>query len=1608
MRGWLVALALGAALGGGVADAQDRPLQIVRGPEWSDAPGGAARACFQANFAFASADDLARRRGDARVEDFVVLQPQSDVAVSVQGRELCVSGLPRRVRHQLTLLAGLPGGADYALSQDRVFVLEAPARQARLGFRGDGYVLPKGAREGVPITSVNVSEAALRAYFLPARNLSAAASQGLLHETLYQWRADMLADRDGELVWDGALELDGPQDADHVSLIPLADVLPDESRAGVYVLAAREMDAQPYAPFATQWLLVTDLGVSTMQGADGLTVFVRSLDDGRPQRDVKLTLVARNNSVLAEARTDRTGLARFDRGVTRGEGGRSPALLFAERAGADFAFVELERPALDLSDRGAAGRLRPGPVDAFLYAERNLYRPGETAHVTALIRDSDARALDDAPVTLRVVRPDQQVAREFVLEPERAGAVSAEITFPRGGMTGAWRVDAHLDPEAEPIGSLAIQVRDFAPPTVEWRVTESPKQIRPGAPFTLKGQADFYYGAPAGDLVVQAEAMLTPALDAFSDAHPGFLFGDAANPAPPRRFDLANGRTDAAGSVTIDGTWDGLGAAAGPFDATFRLTANEPGGRPLNAVTRARAIPFDRFVGVRPLMEEAPWSEGLFRTRRGEEAAFQIVATTSTGEAVSAKGVAWRLVRERRNYLWYYESDRWRARAQITDQVLETGTLDLEAAPARFARLIDRWGQYRLEVSDPETKARAAVRFYVGYAPRLSEDDRPDQVDVTVNAEAPKVGQTVSVTVRPPFEADVLVAVATDRILETRYVPAGPDGVDVRFRAGESWGPGAHILATAFRRGDADEALGPSRAVGLTWLPVDRSARQLSVGLEADDVARPETVTDVTVTVRGGKVGKGAYVTLAAVEEGALALMGYETPDPFAHYFGRRALGIDLRDFYGRMIAPAADAVLGRVRTGGDAPEMALMSARAMSSRGARGAPDEGLKVVSLFSGFVETDSDGRAVVPLTLPDFNGRLRIMAIAWTEDSYGASERDLTVRAPLVAELARPRFLAPGDEAELAVSLRNVDAPEGAYEAALTLAGPVEVFGAATIAARLREGDEIRDAFKIRAAGVGVADLKLALTGPDGFRLERAFRLPVRAPEAPIERRSLTQLAAGSETALSADALAGFVEGTGEAAFTVSARPPLDVDGLVRSLARYPYGCVEQTISSAFPLAYLPRLEENWGLASGLGDVRGRVQNAIYSVIDRQRYDGTFGLWSVRSAPNTWLTAYAADFLLSMRDLGFDVPGAALANSLGRLENGAIRNLVSGGATWREADAYGLYVLARAGRAHAGQARYFAEQFGGELATPAARAHLAGALALLGDRDRAEALFTAAAEDRRPTNWRWYDYGSDARDRALIAALMLETGLDDAPLFDALLEATARGLETQRYHSTQTKAWMVRMAAGLEGGAALQARIDGAPVDGSRTTITREGVAWEDVMVANEGGRAIWLMTAAGGVPRAPSPSAQEGFRITRNWFDLDGAPADFREVRQGDTLIAVLDVDDRNVGTNETLVVDLLPAGFEIENAVLGGRGMDTIAWLPDLATRGALQVHEERRDDRYVASVQTRGASMRFAYAVRAVTPGDYVVPAPYVEDMYAPNLFGRGETSRVVIRPNR
>ncbi|HMM23435.1 MAG TPA: alpha-2-macroglobulin [Pseudoxanthomonas mexicana] len=1513
--------------------------------------------------------------------------------------------------YEVTLKAGLSAADGTRLGKDDTRKVHTGELDPAVGFASQGSVLPARESRGLPVVSINVpevdveflrvSEKQLPKFFAEYQRGGRRGSWDLDSEYGDSTPLGKLA----EPVYLNRFVLGGKPNERVLTYLPIQDIR-ELQDPGLY-FAVMKRTGKFAGEFETAFFTVSDIGLHTRAYKDKLFVHTASLQDGSATGSVELKVLdARGEAVLA-GKTDGNGNALLNYTLDAGH------VLVATR-GKDVSMLPFNQPALDLSEFAVAGREQAW-FDVFAWSGRDLYRPGETVRISALLRDNDGRPVPapkqggGQPVFLRLKQPDGKVFRETRLQPGAQGYFSFEQAIPTEAPTGRWQVEFRTDPASkEAVQGMTLRIEEFLPERMKLDLDAVQPVLKPGEALKLKATAAYLYGAPASGN--RFTAKLAVAIEQHPlDQLPGYFFGDPTMELPKDAKDIIDTTLPENGVLQEDIALPAEAKPRSPIAAIVSGSVYETGGRTVNRTLKRVLWPANALVGIRPLFDDKDGADA------NANAGFEVVRVDAGGKPQPGKGLKATLVRELRDYHWNYDEDGgWDYDFTRRFENKDTRTLDVGAGASKIDFPVE-WGEYRLDVFDPATGLTTRYPFRAGWSwddQNRGLDARPDKVKLALDRTGYKAGDTLKVTVTPPHAGKGLLMVESDRMLYVQAIDAKP-GSTFSIPVTKDWERhDVYVTALVFRGGSAPSKITPARAVGVVHVPMDRRDRRVAVGLSVPKQMRPEQNLPVTVSVPE-LAGQLAHVTVSAVDVGILNITRFPVPDANAQFFAQRRFGVDAYDIYGRVIE-SFEGGSAKIRFGGDMALSALPQAKRPTSR---------VQTVDLFSGPVKLDGKGNARVALKVPDFNGTLRVSALVYSDTRYGNRDRETVVRAPIVAEASLPRVLAPGDRSTVTLDVQNFTGKAGVFKVTVNGEGPLDI-GEGSRTTDLAVDAKRTLTFPVTAdEGYTTAKVRVRVEG-NGFKVDRRYDVPVRAGWPAVLRSRTQVLDSLTPVEMGAGFADGLMPGSVTARMTVSALPPIPFASALKGALEYPYGCAEQTTSKGYAALELDDATAKMLGIDGLDAKkrRERMEGAFGRLASMQVSNGHFSMWGDDDYVNPGLTPYIAEFLLDAREGGFAVPDAVLQKALTRLNE----DLLAGGAQFYGYDrrdhlkfanqAYAGYVLARVNRAPLGTLRALYDNERGKSLTGLPLVHLGIALSLQGDKTRGAKAITEGFAKTGDRPEYLGDYGTKLRDDALMIALVHERKLAK-PEFDRRAISLGRELDARRnsgwlWLSTQEQVALARLGKALmvdqkklvsgqwsiggDAEAVAPVRLFGRSVD--HAALAR------GLRFVPEGSPPLYASLDVAGIPRsAPAPDNRQ-IGIERRYYTTDGKEWKGGTLKEGEALIVRVGI-TANVAMPDALFTDLLPAGLEIENFNLG----DAKQWAEvvvdgiAISDRGSAAdvKHEEFRDDRYVAALKLdRGDTAKVFYLVRAVTPGTYTVPPSLVEDMYRPDIRGVGKAS--------
>jgi alpha-2-macroglobulin len=793
--------------------------------------------------------------------------------------------------------------------------------------------------------------------------------------------------------------------------------------------------------------------------------------------------------------------------------------------------------------------------------------------------------------------------------------------------------------------------------------------------------------------------------------------------------------------------------------------------------------------------------------------------------------------------------------------------------------------------------------------------------------------------------------------------------------------PNVYITATLFKPHEMSD-IPLTVAHGFRSVAVEERKRRLPVEITAGKAVRSNTKQNVRV-----KTTPGSYVTLAAVDNGVLQVGDFKTPDPYGYYYQKKALEVNAYDIYPLLFPELRTGISS---TGGDGE----------SDRSKRNnpIPAKRFKIMSYWSGLKKADATGNADFSFDIPQFNGQVRLMAVASNQEKFGSGESVMQVADPVVISAALPRFLSPGDTAYLPVTLTNTTTRPATGQATVNLSGPLKIVGQNSMSVSIPANTESRLQFKVVAdAAVNAAKISLTVNAL-GEKFTDVTDIAVR-PASPLQKISGSGSITGNGKQIITIPENDFIKSSYNYELVISRSPIAGLADQLRWLVQYPYGCTEQTVSAAFPQLYFGDFSDVINAkVDRKANANANVVEAIRKIKMRQLYNGAVTLWDGEGAANWWTTIYAAHFLIEAKKAGFDVDAGLIETMLGYLSNRLKTKETINYYYNRDQNkkiapkevSYSLYVLALANRSQVPAMNYY--KANPQLLALDSRYLLSAAYAVAGDKNAFRNFLPGSFSGEFSNQETGGSFYSATRDEAIALSALVDVDPGNAQI-PVMAKHVADRLKNEAYLNTQERAFsflalgkIARTAAKSDATADL--RVNG------KTVATVGARDWKgnkallkssQVEVVIKGNGRMYYSWVAEGISTSGAYKQEDNYlRVRRSFFDRNGNPVRGNSFRQNDLIIVAITLENAYSNTIENVVItDMLPAGFEIENPRTKEiPGMD---WIKNASTPVSMDV----RDDRIHLFTDAGNEKQTYYYAVRAVSTGVFMQGPVSADAMY-------------------
>ncbi len=1517
----------------------------------------------------------------SEAKEHISISPPVNFSVEASWRYVALRGdFKPRTDYTITITAGMISSDGLLMNRRFEGKVSMGDMQPNINFTTPGVYMPSGGSRLLEIETTNIDTLSIEIEQIFSNNLvtyfAARADQ-----SSYGWNGRSLY---GRKIMVKDFELNGDLNETLQSTIDIGKIIGD-TIPGVFAVSARDKSSRWV--YDSRHVMLTDIGLTSRLSGEYLAVWINSLSEARPIKKARIKLYSANNQLLLEGKTNSKGVAVFNDIADQVEGFR-PYLITVEKDG-DLAFLRLDQSRIPISDFDVSGRpyLTSG-YEAFVYLDRGVFRPGEKAHIVSILRAQNGVVPPPFPYTIKITDPRGKLFRTYRLN---AGELMSELTvdLPPDIPTGRYSVSVLLA-ENEEMGRSEFLVEEFVPDRIKVTVEPDQETYSSGDMMEIRVVGRMLYGPPAKGHRVSGVVLLRPA--AFNPSgYSTYTFADPERTFAEKRIALPDSVLNDSGLIIYHQAIDEELRPPARLTAQIYSTVSEAGGRAVSSSTEVEVHPYDTYLGIKTGLQGYASVDEPVRAH--------LIAIGRSGTPVTADSVEVRFSRVVYNTMLQTQPDgTYRYVSEKSLEPIDSAWIKVGQGGADLPFTPPDYGSYQIQACDVIGGHVTATQFYAsgwGHVPWSMSD--PDKLELDLDQKTYRPGAMARLQVRTPFPGRLLLTIENETIQKYMTVDIPENTAELEIPVERDYAPNVYLTGTLIRPSGEIGKHTPARAFGMTPLVVVPENRRIDVELYAPATAQPHDSLEVTIRTDGE--GK-AQITLAAVDAGVLQLTGFETPDPFEFFCGKRRPALSAYDLYSQ-IYPELEPASSHLSPPGGANRFS--TARHLNPFATRR-----VNVVSLWTGIVAADSTGSATVKLAIPEFNGQLTLMAVATDGDRFGAQSAGVLVRDKIVIQESFPRFVAPNDLVEGLITLFNGMDSSAVINVSLDVEGAAGLLSPSAQSLRLGANSEGSVVFRVKAAQ-SPGKVRIGITADGGGeRSHSSFEMSNR-PGQPLS----VKFGSGVVTSDSADSFTlpdDFIAGTDEYTIKTSSMAALRVLKNIDYLLRYPYGCLEQTTSALYPLLYFEDLAKV--VAPGLF---GSNTNEYYIAVGIERLlrfqlnDGSFSYWPGSKHVSNWSAIYASDFLVEAHNAGYEIESGQYKKMLGFLKDMARGKRFKRITT--EQRIYACYALSKAGKLDKKMTNFLMTTGLSDL--PAySRYQIAAAVALAGDVEYARELvpFDVQPETFEPEDGG--NFSSGVRTNAILLDLILSVDPQN-PSAAALAKSLLNEARLGRWYNTQATSFAL-VALGkffqdfetpdFDGRMVIDG-IEGFDFDTTDFNLVRDDLGGREVTLSLKGtGPCFYYWQASGVSTSTDIHEFQRGIQISRSYLDKSGRPISLDSVALGDQVIAHIEVEAIGKSLRNVVINDLLPAAFEVENQRLATSA--SMSWLPD---QTATPQYQDIRDDRLLLFVNlAAGKKQDFYYSLRVIAAGEFSVPPVAAECMYNPLIAGAGSSGLLKVHESR
>ncbi|MBN2616576.1 MAG: hypothetical protein JXR71_12865 [Bacteroidales bacterium] len=1543
------------------------------------------------------------------VKGLVYFRDGSPARVTVKGNEISV--YPQKKlggSHALVVSKGIQNSQSLPLDKEYVIRPFFELAPPQVRFIGSGNILPGKAQWVVPFEAVNLKTVDVTVFKIYASNIKQFLQQDNLGG--YDWDSK----RVGEFIGHQKIILDknaaGPENKWKSYALDLTKMI-DAEPGAIYRIGFRfrksyalsgcknntadenlsdstryytsdyyypdgyswnkrndpcDISYYNYRNFPEQNFIAGNIGLTVMGYDDHrYKVYARDLLTVNPQANVQIQFFSYQNQLLSDTRTDGEGLSEVKL--------KKEPFLVVAKSGKQYAYLKLQGgTALSFSKFETNGVKAENGLKGMIFGERGVWRPGDTLFLTFVLQDNQKVLPKGFPLRMEVRDArDRKVYSESTTRGMN-GFYVFKVPTREEAPTGIWKARVTLGNEQF---TKNLRVETILPNRLKIEFHTATDRFTYGSNRWMNLKSVWLHGGLASDLKASVTESITPGKVSFDD-YKDYDFNDPSKKFYPDEQSVFDGKLDSLGKTHFQVILPHGKNLPGQLNLTFVAKVFEPGGRFSIDQKSYPYLPFDAFIGIK-----APekGSEPYLETDRKQT--FSVVTLNPQGKRISVRGLKAEVYKL--DWSWWYNSNESNLGSYVSrhfDQRIFSTTLNTVNGTGQFSFRVNYpdWGNYYVKVTDERTGYSAGSVVYLDWPSTYSRGDRKQPGDATLlslstDKKSYRPGEEVHLSFPTPPHARALVSIQkNNQILQSWWVPTGEKETKVSFEVTRKMTPNVYVFVSVIQPHQQTENDLPMRSYGVIPVMVDDPATELKPELTVPDQIKPDSKYRVSVQEAAGR--KMTYV-LAVVDEGLLDLTHFKTPSLHDYFYKKEALAVNVWDFYNEVNGAYGGRLLHVFAVGGD-QDVAELGKKKVN----RFKP-----VVRFLGPFTLPKGSQGQTHELTMPDYVGSVRVMVVAGNEGAYGTASKNVPVKQALMVLASLPRTLIPGETLHLPVTVFALE--DGIKKVKLSVQTN-DLFKVETPEQTLnfsRSGDKVAYV-TLQVAdkeGTGTARLEVS-SGSHKARYD--VQISIRNPnERTYETQSLA-LEKGKKATVVPDYM---TQATGQQlSMTVSKIPAIDLQNRLQYLMSYPYGCVEQTVSSVLPQLFLGKL------VSLTADQKASIEQHVNSAIIRlgrfQRPSGGMSYWPGQHQTNSWGTSYAGQFLLLAKESGYYVPVDLLNSWLSYQMEAATQWNVNTADERNDAfdQAYRLYTLALAGQPNVSAMN----RMRSVKMQPETALRLAAAYALINEKTAAADLLkgTSTTPAANASRWR-YNYGSPVRDEAM--ALETYVLLGDQTKAFTLFKEVAKALGSGDWMSTQTTAFALYSAARFVGDLntneafqfqyAYQGQQESVQSDKPVYKTELQPASGQKLTVQNESDQLLFLSLASSAVPLpGKKVNLHQGLNLSVRYYDMKGRALNALSLPQGKDFYVRIQVKNTSFSDYDHLALSaLFPSGWEILNTRMTDLGQSFKSSSVD---------YTDIRDDRVNLFFDLdRNQTKTFYVLLNAAYPGIYFLPQISCSAMY-------------------